>query len=1118
MLRFGSSRFIRAALAILFSIITLPPVGHSQTSSATISGHVSDASGAAVPGAKVTVTRTSTGVRSDTVTNQVGDYVVPFLLVGTYSVRIEKPGFRTFVRDGLILRVEEALHIDASLEVGDFREQVTVTGAAPLLNTDNGSTGEVIEKDRMEDMPLNGRNFLQLTQLTADVNQGPRSGWSGDQFINPAMKGADLSAQGQRDTNTLFEIDGVNARSGYLGTITLIPSLDTIQEFQIQTASFNARDGVSPVSINVVTTTGTNAVHGDLYEFDREAMLNAQNAFATVATSHLPWHQHNFGGTVGGPLILPHYNGKDKTFFFFGFEGNWEEYKNPKNINVPDQALRQGDFSELTSATIYNPVTGAVISSPGHPGSLQSAGLTMQPYANWILNTQKYWGPINIGTYSATTGAGTWSTANPYRALDDQGMARIDHIISNNDRLYGRWGNTTPRWEQPVSGVGNPNFEGLYTQYGQNLLVGETHAFGPQMFNEFRFAYNRSTEGCGPLVGSGNYAPDLGWGGVTETIGLPIVVVSGFGTLSDAPPGGYKQQIFQFTDNLTLHHGRHSVAAGLDIFENMNTPHAPGGFTPPYPRASVSFNGEFSGLALADFMLGYASSGSETINPAGYISPPESYHYPDFNFYVQDDWKFGKRLTLNLGLRWEKSPPLINPALSTFDYLTGTFTQAGLNIPLYSSPNSDFAPRFGFAWQPFADGKTVLRGGYGIYYGRVVDYGPAYLGDNGIVSLAMTQCVGTAQPKVTCSTGTATPMSTFLSPSSPSLSNAGWAILPSFNPTPYTQITSFDIQHQLPAGFMVDLGFKHTLTTHEDGMEDGNTPLPGQGTIGSAAHPRIPWNSYNGSVLTLLSGFNANYNAGIVRVEKRMGHGLSLLASFAYSKCLDQLGTPITQSEEGNGMQYAADPYNLGLDRGLCGMDIRLRTVYSFMYQLPVGHGKPLLNYGGVLNKIVGGWMVTGIATFSDGEPESVQDNFDIANTGEALERPDQYCNPNLPLSQRTTGQWFNAACFGNLNDDVAGVPSSWHYGTSSRSSIIVPGTNDWDIAVLKDISVNERARLQFRVESFNTMNHVPLSEPNGTMQGSTLSCVGEPCQDGFPQISTAGNPRQIQLALKLLW
>lgn len=1137
----GNLRFILTALATVSLMIAVASMGYSQTVSGAIGGTISDTSGALVPGAKVTITNQDTGFQSETVSNKVGDYRIPFLPVGTYSVRVEAPGFRVFVHAGIILRVDDVLNIDAKLQVGTVSQQVTITGAVPLLDTDNANTGEVIEKDRIEDMPLNGRNFLQLTQLTADVNQGPKSGFSGDQFISPAQKGMDLSAEGERDTTTLFEIDGANARGGFLGTITLVPSLDTIQEFEIDTASFTARSGTSPVFVNIATKTGTNAFHGDLYEFDREAMLNAQNAFVTPANKSQSWHQHNFGGTIGGPVILPHYNGKDKTFFFASYEGNRERYHSPKNITVPLATIEQGNFGALCTggfnssgictsgtqlyypytvgASATNPILGftapvpipnnVITSTPATVGGTAIPNSAIQGYAKYIAPG---WGAANV--FSSSVTAGTWAAANPYIMGDNEFMARIDHHLRTNDQLYARWGDTNPRWDQPVSGIGNPNFEGLYTQAGQNLLVGETHGFGPRMFNEFRFSYNRSIEGCGPLYGVKNYASDFNWGGITETIGMPIISVSGYGALSDAPPGGYKQQTFQLSDNLSAHRGRHSITTGLDIFEFKNDMSNPGGFKAPYPRASVTFNGEYSKNAYADFLLGFPSAGSETINEAGYISPPMNFSYPDYNFYVQDDWKFSRRFTLNIGLRYEKAPILENPAMTSFNFNTGVYTQFGVKNQLYNSPNTDFVPRIGFAWQPFEGGKTVVRAGYGWYYGRSVMYGVSQLADNApaVTNLALT--VSTPLNGATAPT-----MATFLTGVTGSVSGGGWSIMPSFTPTPLTQIRSFDIQYQLPAGFLLDVGYKGSLTTHEDGVAEENTPPPGPGAI----QQRRPYYNYPGdaslgSILTLLGVFNANYNAGIIRVEKRMGRGLSLLASYSYSKCLDQLGTPITQSEEGNGMGYAEDSYDLSIDKGLCGMDIRGRAVFSYIYQLPIGRGKHFLSSGGVLSKFIGDWVVSGITTFADGEPESVQDNFDIANTGESLERPDQYCNPNLPLAQRTTAVWFNSACFGNLNLDNPAVPSSYRYGTGGRSVIATPGVNDWDIALLKDVSVNERVRFQFRVESFNTMNHTPLNEPNGTMGGSTLSCVGEPCQGSFPMISTAGNPRQIQLGLKLYW
>jgi len=1085
------SGFIATALATVCLIAAVASISYGQTASGTIGGTITDASGALVPGAKVTITRTSTGVHSETVTNQVGDYRVPFLTVGTYSVRIEAPGFKVFLREGIILRVDEVLHIDARLEVGSVQQQVTVTGALPLLNTNSGSTGNVIENERIVNMPLNGRNFLQLTQLTADVNQGPKSGWSGNQFISPAQKGVTLSANGARDTTTSFQVDGASARGGYLGTITLIPSIDTIQEFEMSTGSFNARDGTSPVFLKVATKTGTNAVHGSAYEFTRQASLNAQNAFATAATRHLPWHQHNFGVTIGGPVVLPHYNGKDKTFFFFGYEGNRQLYKNPKNLTVPQAAIRQGDFSSLLPGTVVkDPLTGTPFTNNVIPTN------RIQDYVKYIEPT---FGLPNLG-------ATTWSTSNPYVKNENQITARFDQHFRANDQLYVRYGDTRPKWEQPPSGVGNPNFEAMYTQNGYNLLVGETHGFSPQVFNEFRFAYNQSIEGSGPVSGVKDYGPLFKWGGVPQTVGMPIVIV-GSTVVADQPPAGSFQKAFQFSDNLSIHHGRHSITAGMDIYEQQNLMHNPGGFTPPYPRASVTFTNRFTGHAYGDFLLGYPYSGSNTISPSPYISPPMNYSYPDFNFYVQDDWKVNRRLTLNIGLRYEKVPVLQNPAMRSFLFQTGQLSPQGAVMAFYNSPNTDFAPRFGFAWQPFENGRTVIRGGYGWYFGRVITYGPAQLAlqPPAVLTVSMSNATATGPA--------ATTMANFLSASAPTTQKLGGMSMDhTFTPTPLTQIRSFDIQHQLPAGFMVDVGYKGSLTIHEDGLVDENSAVPGPGDVNA----RRPYPAFGG-ILTLLGVFNANYNAGIVNVEKRMGRGLSLLASFAYSKCIDQLGVPITQSEEGNGMMYAMTRDNLGLERGLCGMDNRLRNVYSFMYQLPVGRGKRFLSSGGPLAKVLGDWAVSGIATFSDGEWESVQESMDISNTGTgSLQRPDAYCNPNWPLSKRTTGQWFNAACFGNLA--LASNPPYYHWGTAARAMIELPGINNWDIAVMKDVSVTERVRFQFRAESFNTMNHVPYGSPNGTMNSTDPTCVGWPCQGDFPTIKTAGNPRQVQLALKLLW
>jgi hypothetical protein len=704
------------------------------------------------------------------------------------------------------------------------------------------------------------------------------------------------------------------------GTITIAPSIDSIQEFEMQTSSFTAQFGASPVFVNVATKSGTNIPHGTLYEFDREAFLNAQNFFVTPATAYLPWHQHNFGGTIGGLIVLPHlFNGKDKTFFFFSYEGQRIISKSPSTMSVPPAAYRNGDFSSLLPGTVVkDPLTGTAFSGNIIPSNHIAA------YAPFVIN---YWPlPARSGLVN------NYTVGTPTISGDDQYLARIDHQLGSNDHLYGRWAETSPLYRTSVAGTGgNPNFAGVFTQAGQNLLVGETHGFGPQTVNEFRFAYNRSlfqASGSSAV----NLASQLNWGGVTETIGMPVVTVNGtnasFKNLADQTPGGYNQETYQFSDNLSMHRGKHTLTFGEDIFDMRSTINVPGGFQPPFPRATATFNGTFSGNAFADFLLGFTISGNQTFNKAGYVSPAMNYSYPDFNFYGQDDWKISRKFTFNIGLRYELVPVLQNPGMRNFDFQAGQLSTQGVPAPFYRGSDQDFAPRVGFAWQPFENGKTVVRAGYGWYYARAVSYGPAKLANN-----PPAQTVASFT-NAGISAASAVTMTTFVTNTNPAVTQGGilWAIDPNFTPTPLTQIRSFDIQHQLPAGFLVDVGYKGSLTTHQDGLVDQNTAPPGAGSV----NPRRPFPAY-ATIDDMMSVFNANYNAGIVRVEKRMGKGLSMLSSYSYSKCMDEVGTPDGNSEETDGTLGAQNRFDIAAEKGLCGMHILHRAVFSYIYQLPFG-------------------------------------------------------------------------------------------------------------------------------------------------------------------------------------
>ena len=527
-----SRGFVLAGLLIALTAALTPPAG-SQPVSGNIVGTVKDASGGVLQGAKVMVTNEGTNARYETVANERGEYAVPFLAVGTYSVRASAVGFQAMVRRGVVLRVDDTVRVDLSLPVGGVEQEITVTGAAPLLNTENASTGHVIENERVVNLPLNGRSFLSLAQLTADVNNGADGTYNKLANIAVAQNGLSFSAVGQRDNAQVFMLDGANVRSSYIGSITIVPSIDTIQEFKMQTAAYSAEYGTSPVQLNVATKSGTNSLHGSLYEFHRQAFLNARTS-ATIPKS--PQHYHSFGGTVGGPIR------KDRTFFFFGYEGRRILTKSDSRPTMPTELMRGGNFTELLPGTVIkDPYTGTPFSGNIIPTSRISPNTTpllaRYPLPNLPGLTQNYTG------------------RNPADRNSDDYLGRVDESLTQNDKLYGRFALTNPRGlTAPPGAGGNPLQLARNRQRGQNLLVNETHTFNPRMFSEFRFAYNRSTYLIGP-VDAIDYGPILKWGGVEHLLGVPLVQVQPYTLIRDQPAGGYAMQIYQVTDNVFLYLG-----------------------------------------------------------------------------------------------------------------------------------------------------------------------------------------------------------------------------------------------------------------------------------------------------------------------------------------------------------------------------------------------------------------------------------------------------------------------------------------------------------------------------------------------------------------------------------
>ena len=769
-------------------------------------------------------------------------------------------------------------------------------------------------------LPLAGRNFLELTQLSADVNAGAHGTYNRLMNVTLAQKGVSLSAQGQRDDATSFLLDGTNVRGSYLGQITIVPSIDSIQEFKMQTTGYSAQYGTSPVQLNVATKSGSNAVHGTAFDFVRNTIFNARDAFAV---ERLPYHENQLGGSIGGPVYFPKiYNGKNRTFFFFSYENTRNPVREAALPSMPPAAMRNGDFSSLLPGTIiYDPSTYNPTLYPNSPNMAPFSG-NIIPKARLDTSMQALLAQLPLPTRPGLVN--NYDGYSPANLFSTEYLGRVDQRIGAKDNLYVRWGLTSPSLLGEVPGAGgNPLQVGQTTQRGQNLLGSENHSFSPTVFNEFRYAYNRSTYLIGP-ENAKDWGPILNMAGLPHMLGAPLVT-TGFAIIRDQTPGGYTQKIQQFSDNLVIIKGAHSITAGTDIMHKVTNPTLPLGFTTTPPYAWIVNNGNYTGYSFSDYVLGLPYIGVYFNQKAGYLSPPMVIQYPDLNFYVQDDWKVSRKLTLNLGLRYELVPVLadLHGEMRNFDFQKMQLTpQGAVGTKYFQGAHKDFAPRFGFAYQVAP--KTVIRGGYGWFYGRTTDLGPTSLSQNPPNALDAFVYNTTPTPTYTIHN-----MFTNVQPTPGSATID--AINPTFTMTPSTQSWSFDVERQLTPTTLLTLEYKGSLSTHLDGYVDVNTPTPGAGDL----DPRRPYQGFQ-SIITQMSAFTANYHSGMIRLEKRMGRGITFLGSYAWSKALDQTYGTASDGGEYGSIGSVEDRTNFRREKGPSGMDVRNRVVFSYIYRAPL--------------------------------------------------------------------------------------------------------------------------------------------------------------------------------------
>ncbi len=1085
---------------------------YGQQTNAILVGTVTDSSGAVVAGATVTATNNQTGVQRDTRSDVTGNYSIPFLPAGEYRVTTSAAGFRRNEVLQLVLQVGQTARMDFQLEVGEVTQNVSVDAHAVALQTENAAVGTVIDSTKILELPLNGRNFVQLAQLIPGAQPGTpgsitvRRGRGSIGQTDSAFGSTGFSANGVRDTANRYFIDGVESMDGDAFTYAFSPSVDSLEEFKVETSSYSAESGAAPGGqINLVTKSGTNSLHGTLWEFNRnDGLTSTYDAIADKSLKSARLNRNQFGANVGGPVLIPKlYNGKNKTFFFF----NWESGRQalgavPGYALVPTGAQRSGDLSGLTDSkgsplAVRDPFAG---SSPFPNNQIPTSRLSPQAQAflkfEPLPNTQ-------VGVFNFIN-----KPQSPVSTQDNY-TARVDHNLSSKDMLMARYvfndtlEKGTPYW-------GHDQRDNLART--QNVSSGYTRTFSPHVINQLRVGWNRMTET--EIFGT---TDDAAYD-VAGQMGIPLVSrrPKDYGPPSigvSGPDGGYSMynlqrqigprdrvySLWQVADTLSWQHGRHSLRFGFEVdrrnfgFDQART-----------PRGNFTFNGTYTGSALADFLLGYVKQAD--INPTPTVTDLNTTWQ---SYYANDEWKIKPSLTLTLGLRYDYFQRWTQGDDKIIDIYQNGFLVTGYTTPqnspygpsLLAPDRNNFGPRVGIAWRPEKLRDTVIRTGYGIYYQQM----------HPNANFSMVEGAQAYDSASVIGSGTSTPDVFFNDPfakaqvGSTNL-NATTSIDPNQRDA-YIQQWNFAIQHEFRGRILLDVGYVGSKGTRLDtAFDEGalalNRPIqlvdprtPGLPGIDA----RRPNQDYQRFVLGTKAIGNSNYHSLQVKVERRMASGLTFLTAYTWSKALsgpqDQGGLIGNGSFIGNPQDY----YNLRNEHSLSGFDMTQRFVQTVVYDVPFfqglrGAGKYLLD----------GWQLSTIIVAQSGFPAGIDYGVDTTGTGVGS-RADLVAgqNGNLSGDQRTWQRWFNTAAF---------TTAQWGaFGTSPRTGAIrLPGLVNADFALRKQFSLWERARVEMRSEFFNLFNHFNPTpgSVDRNVQSRTFGAVG----GGVQGITT----RVIQLGAKL--
>lgn len=1088
---------VRRIVSLTFIILGLLSVikVNAQVTTADVVGKVTDTNGSAMPGAKVVIENKGTGDVRTIQTDESGDYVFSLLPIGRYTIRVEISGFKTFLAPEIVLASGDRIRVDAPMQVGQVSETVEVSAESlPALQTESSTIGALVNEKAVQDLPINGRNFITLAQLVPGANPGPPTALSSGNRPDDRRRTSTVSVNGQRDIVNNYLIDGVDNNDRVIGTIIVKPSIDAIAEFRVQTNLYTAEVGRTAGGvINLITKSGTNEFHGSVFEFFRNEKLDARDFFAPAGAKP-KLRQNQFGGSLGGPIF------KDRTFFFGDIERFKQDSASVATVNVLTTRMKTGDFGELCIAGFNaSGICNNLVQQIYDPFNARAAfANNLIPSNRFNQIAVKY---LAIMPTPTRSGLANNFTSAPVRNQSDYTFdARIDHRFTPNDNFYGRFSfnNTKTHTPGPLPAVNGiePNgsrasFTGDSHQRSQGTHLNYLHIFNPNLLLEMKAAYARYTVNSNALNTGKNVSSDFGIIGANfdeNTTGLSLMSPAGFADMGDSNflPIIQVSNTYEFGGALTYTMKSHNLKFGSNfknrqfvIFQSANPL---GNYT--YNANQTNNGAGTGGHSIASFLLGVPA----TVVRANSLVYP-GYQVKEFGIFVQDDWKFNSWLTINAGVRYDIFTPFSERTnrISNLDLATATILIAGQNSSATTNIKTDYsnlAPRFGFA--AILGKGLVLRGGYGISFFQGNYTSNAQLKNQPFTGTFNVVNSNTGAPTYTLSNPLPLPT---LGTTVPTGTISAMAL--DFKST-YVQQYNLMVQKELK-GNVLSASYVGALGRREARLIPNlNLALPGAGAI----NPRRIYAATMPNVTTIAyldSGGTSNYHALQLAFERRFNKGLTINSNYTWAHGIDDVqliggGRPTASG-------YGALVNNLSLERASGDLDIRQRFALMANYELPFFKSST-----GFKKHLLTGWQINTIAYYQTGLAFSVTNSAARSNTGIANDRPNQIADGSI--SNPTIARWFDTSAF------VAQTVNT--IGTAGRNTLTGPPRRAIDFSIFKQIKITERQRIQLRGEIFNLTN-----TPNFNLPDALLGSAS------FGTISTTApgtTPRQIQLGIKYLF